>query len=99
VEEVRVSYVNQKTLDQLEEWMQEKPIPYISNDKFSQGDIFQYWIHGCPVSGTGIERVFFPLENSMMPTLQETEVTYSGRSLVGGRVWRRWLSDGLIQWL
>jgi hypothetical protein len=43
VEEVRVSYVNPKTLDQLEEWMKEKPIPYISNDKFSQEDIFQYW--------------------------------------------------------
>jgi len=42
-EEVRVSYVNPKTLDQLEEWMKEKPIPYISNDKFSQEDIFQYW--------------------------------------------------------
>ncbi len=43
VEEVRVSYVNPKTLDQLEEWMKEKPIPYISNDKFSQEVIFQYW--------------------------------------------------------
>ena len=43
VEEVRVSYVNPKTIDQLEEWMKEKPIPYISNDKFSQEDIFQYW--------------------------------------------------------
>jgi hypothetical protein len=42
-EEVRVSYVNPKTLDQMEEWMQEKPIPYISNDKFSQEVIFQYW--------------------------------------------------------
>ena len=42
-EEVRVSYVNPKALDQLEEWMKEKPIPYISNDKFSQEDIFQYW--------------------------------------------------------
>jgi hypothetical protein len=34
-EEVRVSYVNTKSLDQLEEWMKEKPILYISNDKFS----------------------------------------------------------------
>jgi hypothetical protein len=24
-------------------WMKEKPIPYISNDKFSQEDIFHYW--------------------------------------------------------
>ncbi len=42
-EEVRVSYVNPKALDQLEEWMQGKPIPYISHDKFSQEGIFQYW--------------------------------------------------------
>jgi hypothetical protein len=28
---------------------------------------------------------------------QETQVAYGGRSLVGGRVWRRWLSDGFIQ--
>ena len=32
-----------ETLDQLEEWMKEKPIPYMSNDKFSQEGIFQYW--------------------------------------------------------
>ena len=31
-------YVKPKTLDQLEEWMKEKPIPYISNDKFSLGN-------------------------------------------------------------
>ena len=46
VEELRVSttprYVKPKTLDQLEEWMKAKPIPYISNDKFSQDGIFQY---------------------------------------------------------
>ena len=39
-EQLRVSTtprsVKPKTLDQLEEWMKEKPIPYISNDKFSQ---------------------------------------------------------------
>ena len=39
---VRVSYVNPKTLDQLDEWM----IPYIGNDTFSQEGIFQYW-SGC----------------------------------------------------
>jgi hypothetical protein len=62
--------------------MKEKSIPYISNDKFSQEDIFYYWagrlpgyahvnqtypdvvrmwkqFHGCPVSGVGIDRVFF----------------------------------------
>ncbi len=43
VEEVRVSYVNPKALDQLEEWMKENPIPYISNDKFSQKGIFHDW--------------------------------------------------------
>jgi hypothetical protein len=36
-------YGNPKALDQLEEWMKEKPIPYISNDKFSQEVIFDYW--------------------------------------------------------
>ena len=68
--------------------MKENPIPYISNDKFSQENIFQYWsgclsghthvnrtdpdvvrmwkqFHGCPVSGDGIERVFFHIENNM----------------------------------
>ena len=45
-EDLRVSYVKPKTLYQLEEWMKENPIPYISNDKFSQEGIFQYWA-GC----------------------------------------------------
>jgi hypothetical protein len=36
-------YVKPQVLDQLEEWMKEKPIPYISNDKFSQEDVFHYW--------------------------------------------------------
>ena len=85
-EKLRVStsprYVKPKTLVQLEEWIKDNPIPYISNDKFSQEGIFQYWagrlsghnhvnqtypdvvrmwrqFHGCPVSGGGIERVFF----------------------------------------
>ena len=40
-------YVKPQALDQLEEWMKEKPIPYITNDKFSQE------------GGGGIERVFF----------------------------------------
>jgi hypothetical protein len=30
-------------VDQLEGWLLEKPIPYISNDNFSQEDIFDYW--------------------------------------------------------
>jgi hypothetical protein len=47
-QEVRVSYVNPKALDQLEEWMKEKPIPYISNDKFSQEGIFRYWAERLP---------------------------------------------------
>ncbi len=45
--QVRVSTVRRygkpQTLDQLEEWMKEKPIPYISSDKFSQEEIFDYW--------------------------------------------------------
>jgi hypothetical protein len=45
--QVRVStirrYGKPQALDQLEEWMKEKPIPYISNDKFSQEVIFHYW--------------------------------------------------------
>ncbi len=50
-EELRASttprYVKTQALDQLQEWMKENPIPYISNDKFSQ-------------EGTcGIDRVFF----------------------------------------
>ena len=36
-------YVKPEALDQLEEWMKEEPIPYISNDKFSQEDIFHHW--------------------------------------------------------
>ncbi len=36
-------YVKPQALDQLEEWMKEKPIPYISNDKFSQEGIFDNW--------------------------------------------------------
>jgi hypothetical protein len=43
--QVRVStvqrYGKSQTLDQLEEWMKEKPIPCTSNDKFSQEGIFQ----------------------------------------------------------
>ena len=43
--QVRVSTVKRygkpQALDQLEEWMKEKPIPYICNDKFSQEGIFQ----------------------------------------------------------
>ena len=41
-------YGKPQALDQLEEWMKEKPIPYISNDKFSQEDIFDYWAGRLP---------------------------------------------------
>ena len=45
--QVRVStiqrYGKPQVLDQLQEWMKEKPIPYISNDKFSHEGIFDYW--------------------------------------------------------
>ena len=41
-------YVKPQALDQLEEWMKEKPIPYITNDKFSQEGIFDYWAGRLP---------------------------------------------------
>ena len=40
--EVRTS-PSQTQVDQLEEWLLEKPTPYISLDNFSQEDIFDYW--------------------------------------------------------
>ena len=43
VSQVRVSTVKSQDLDELEEWIKEKPVPYTSHDKFSQEDIFQYW--------------------------------------------------------
>jgi hypothetical protein len=39
---VRVSPA-QTQADQIEGWLLEKPIPYISNDNFSQEDIFDHW--------------------------------------------------------
>ena len=39
--EVRVT-PSQAQVDQLEGWLFEKPIPYISNDNFSQEGIFDY---------------------------------------------------------
>ena len=36
-------YGKPQALDQLEEWMKEKSIPYISHDNFSQEDILYYW--------------------------------------------------------
>jgi len=50
--QVRVSTVQRygkpQALDQLEEWMKEKSIPYISNDNFSQEGIFDYWAGRLP---------------------------------------------------
>jgi hypothetical protein len=50
--QVRVSTVRRygmtQTLDQLEEWMKENPIPYISNDKISREGIFDYWVGRLP---------------------------------------------------
>jgi hypothetical protein len=34
---------SQTQVYQLEGWISEKPIPYISNDNFSQEGIFDYW--------------------------------------------------------
>jgi hypothetical protein len=36
-------YDKPQGLDQLEEWIKENPIPYISHDNFSQEDIVHYW--------------------------------------------------------
>ena len=41
-------YGKPQALYQLEEWMKENPIPYISNDKFSQVVIFHYWAGRLP---------------------------------------------------
>ena len=41
-------YGKPQALDQLEEWMKEKSIPYISNDNFSQEGIFDYWAGRLP---------------------------------------------------
>jgi hypothetical protein len=40
---VRASPSQAQVDDQLEGWLLEKPIPYISNDNFNQEDIFDYW--------------------------------------------------------
>ncbi len=37
----------QVQVDQIEGWFLEKPIPYISNDNFSQEGIFDYWNENC----------------------------------------------------
>ncbi len=160
-EQLRVSttprYVKPQSLDQLEEWMKENPIPYISNVQsgrylslFSDywsgrqsghvhvnqtyPDVVRMWrqFHGCPVSGVGIEWVFFSdgkqhddlnffesqeKDHGQDPGkhievinqydvadlwwqrslhrwwwhIQETQVVYSVRRLLGGRGRRRWL--------
>ncbi len=40
--------IRSPALDQLEEWMKEKPILYISNDKFSQEGIVDYCAGSLP---------------------------------------------------
>ena len=42
------TYDKPQALDQLEEWIKEKPIPYISNDNFSQEDTLHYWAGRLP---------------------------------------------------
>jgi hypothetical protein len=55
--QVRVStsqtYGKPQSLDQLEEWIKENPIPCMSHDNF------------IPASGDGIERVFFAAEKKV----------------------------------
>jgi hypothetical protein len=41
------TYCQTKGAHQLEEWMKEKPIPYMSNDKFSQEGIFSIGLGVC----------------------------------------------------
>ncbi len=52
---------SQAQVDQLEGWLLEKPIPYISNDNFSQKDMFDYWNGKLPghvhVKGTYLDVV------------------------------------------
>jgi hypothetical protein len=59
--QVRVStvqtYDKTQVLDQLEEWMKEKPLPYISNDKFSQEGIVDYWT-GCLSGHTHVNQTY-----------------------------------------
>ena len=71
-------------------------------------DVVRMWrqFHGCPTSGGGIDSNQYQISDLWRQRslhrwwwyIQETQVTYGGRSLVRGRVWRRWLSDGLTQW-
>ncbi len=64
VEQLRAStgprYVKPQTLDQLEEWIKEKPIPCIANEQ-TYPDVVRMWrqLNGCPASGGGKERVIF----------------------------------------
>ena len=69
-EQLRVStaprYVKPQALDQLEEWIKEKPIPYISNDKFSQEGIFDYWAVRLPGHADALKK------RTMDKTLEST---------------------------
>jgi hypothetical protein len=48
---------SQPQVDQLEGWLLEKPIPYISNDNFSQEGIFDYW-NGKVSGHTHVKRTY-----------------------------------------
>jgi hypothetical protein len=59
-------YDKTQSLDQLEEWMKEEPIPYISNDKFSQEGIFDYWA-GCLTGHVHVNQTYDIMELSPHP--------------------------------
>ena len=89
-EQLRVSttprYVKHiKSLDQLEEWMKEKPIPYISNDKFSQEVIFQYW-SGCLPGHVHVNQTY--------PDVVRMWRQFHGCPESGGDIDRVFFSDG-----
>jgi hypothetical protein len=65
--------------------MKEKPIPYISNDKFSQEDIFQYWAGRLP----GHAHV-----NQEYPDVVRMWRQFHGCPASGGGIERVFFSDG-----
>jgi hypothetical protein len=78
-------YGKTQALDQLEEWMKEKPIPYIPNDKFSQEGIFDYWT-GC-LSG-------YSHVNQTYPDVVRMWRQFHGYPASGGGIERVFFSAG-----
>ncbi len=74
-----------QSLDQLEEWMKEKPIPYITNDKFSQEDIFDYWA-GSLIGNAHVNQTY--------PDVVRMWRQLHGYPASGGGIQRVFFSDG-----